>query len=80
VGGVGNSGRFPSCPRRPQPISHDHYPERLGGSGGQVEAQWVGVVLAQEVGDLHGSATALAELAAFEREVFMVARDKNRLP
>jgi hypothetical protein len=33
---------------------------RLGDGGGQVEAQWVGVVLAQEVGHIHERAAALA--------------------
>jgi hypothetical protein len=43
---------------------------------GQAEAQRVGIVLAQEVGHLHRHATALAELAAFEVEVFMVTMDE----
>ena len=49
----------------------------LGRDGGQVEAQGVGVVLAQKVGHLHRGAAALAELAAPEVEVFMVTRDKK---
>jgi hypothetical protein len=51
---------------------------RLGGGGGQVEAQWVGVVLAQEVGHVDGGAAALAELPASEVEVFMITMHKFR--
>jgi len=43
---------------------------RLGCDGSQVEAQGIGVVLAQEVGHLHERAAALAELATLEVEVF----------
>jgi hypothetical protein len=53
---------------------------RLGRRGRQVEAQRVGVVLAQKVGHVDGAAAALAELAAVEVKVFMVTRDKGRSP
>jgi hypothetical protein len=43
----------------------------LGGGGGQVVAQGVGVVLAQEVGHVHGGAATLAELVAPEVQVFL---------
>jgi hypothetical protein len=43
----------------------------LGDGGRQVEAQRVGVVLAQEVGHLYESAAALAWLRALEVEVFL---------
>jgi hypothetical protein len=43
---------------------------RLGGGGGQVEAQRVGVVLAQEVGHIDERAAALAELGPLEVQVF----------
>jgi len=50
-------------------------PRELGVAGlrqgsGQVETQRVRVVLAEEVGHVHGSAAALAELASLEVEVF----------
>jgi hypothetical protein len=44
---------------------------RLGGGGGQVETEWIGILLAQKVGHIDGGTTALAELAPFEVEVFM---------
>jgi hypothetical protein len=43
---------------------------RLGGGGGQVGPEGVGVVLAQVVGHIDGGAAALAELPAAEVEVF----------
>jgi len=49
---------------------------RLRRRGGQVEAQWIGVVFAQEVGHVHSAATALAELAASEIEVLMITMHK----
>jgi hypothetical protein len=60
--------------------SHENRRRRvagLGGGGRQVEAQRVGVVLAQKVGHLHEGAMAFTQLRALEVEVFMVARDKN---
>jgi hypothetical protein len=50
----------------------------LGGGGGQVEAEGVGVVAAQEVGHLHEGATAFAQLRAPKIEVFMVTMHKFR--
>jgi hypothetical protein len=50
----------------------------LGGRGGQIEAQGVGVVVAEEVGHVDGSSPTLAELSTFEVDVFMVTRDKTR--
>jgi hypothetical protein len=50
---------------------------RLGGGGGQVEAQGIGVVLVKEVGHLHKRAAALAQLCPFEVEVFIGKRDKS---
>jgi hypothetical protein len=52
----------------------------LGRDGGQVEAQGVGVVVAEEVGHVDGGSPTLAELSTFEVEVFMVTRDKTRSP
>jgi hypothetical protein len=49
----------------------------LGQGCGQVEAQRVGVVFAQELGHRHGRAPALAELSAFEVEAFMVTGDRT---
>jgi hypothetical protein len=43
---------------------------RLGRGGGQVEAQGIGVVLAEEVGHLHERAAALTELCPLEVQVF----------
>jgi hypothetical protein len=43
----------------------------LGGGGGKVEAQRVGVVLAEAIGHIHGGAPALAELAPAEVEVLL---------
>ncbi len=42
----------------------------LGGGGGQVESQRVGIVLAQEVEHLHESAPALAQLRSLKVEIF----------
>jgi hypothetical protein len=50
---------------------------RLGGGCGELVAQRVGFVLAQEVGHVHGGGAALAELPTLEVEVFMVTRDKT---
>jgi hypothetical protein len=52
----------------------------LRGGGRQVEAQGIGVVFAEEVGHLHESAAALAQLRTFEVEVFMATRDKCPSP
>jgi hypothetical protein len=52
----------------------------LGGGGGQVKAQRVGIVLAQEVGYLYCGAAALAELAPSEVEVFSDTGCKIHLP
>ena len=49
----------------------------FGGYGSEVEAQGVGVVLAQEVGHLDSRTPALAELSISGLEAFMVARDKR---
>ena len=60
--------------------SHENRRRRvagLGGGGGQVVAQGVGVVAAQEVGDVDKGAAALAELAAAKVEVFMVTMHKE---
>jgi hypothetical protein len=48
----------------------------LGRSGGQVVAQGVGVVAAEEVGHVDEGAAALAELTAPKVEVFMVTMHK----
>jgi len=48
----------------------------LGGGGGQVVAQGVGVVAAEEVGHVHKGAAALAELAAPKVQVLMVTMHK----
>ena len=48
----------------------------LGGDGGQVGAQGIGVVLAEEIGNINDCAAALAELAATKAKVFLDTEGK----
>ena len=71
--------------RRQDRLLHEILPRelrvpRLRRRGRQVKAQGVGVVFAQEVGHVDGSAAALAELAALKVEVFSDMVWKIRLP
>jgi hypothetical protein len=52
---------------------------RLGRGGGEVVAQRIGVVAAEEVGHVHGRAPALAEFTPTKVQVFMFTMHKFRL-
>jgi hypothetical protein len=72
----------PGCHQLVVAALNEVLPEKLGvarlrGSGGQVIAQRVGVILAQVIGHINGSPPALAELSTTEVEVFSDTGCKN---